>query len=297
MKKLFRKRTSIKNHLTPFTVLMLIVLLVYALILLLLLAWAGITAFKSQDDFFSNTWKLPKEWFWNFNAILDFSVKVNTSTGTQSVFVPQMIVNSLLYSTGCALVKTFITCVTAYVCAKYQYRFSKIVYTTVLITMIIPIVGSLPSEIAMARSLGLYNKIWGLWIMQANFLGMYFMVFFATFAVQPKAYVEAAKIDGANNWQIMFRISLPLIRSVFGTILLINFITYWNDYQTPLIYLPNYPTLANGTLSLSLTIDNFYSTTPMRIAGAVLLMMPALILFLVFQKRLMGNLDIGGIKG
>ena len=80
-------------------------------------------------------------------------------------------------------------------------------------------------------------------------------------------------------------------------IFLITFITYWNDYQTPLVYLPSYPTAAYGMLRLSKTIDNFYSSTPMIISGAVVLMVPVLVLFLCFHKRLLGNINIGGIKG
>ena len=117
------------------------------------------------------------------------------------------------------------------------------------------------------------------------------------FHAQPNAYAEAAKIDGANNYQVLFKVSIPLVKSLFGTILLINFIAYWNDYQTPLIYLPNKPTVAFGMLKLSQTIDNFYSTTPMRMTGSVLLMTPILALFLIFHKRMLGDLNVGGLKG
>ncbi len=291
------KSLSTKNRFSVTTVVMLIVLIAYSAILFGLLFWALLTSFKIQDDFVLNTWKFPKKWYMTFPAVFKFSVSVDTDLGTRFVKIPEMFVNSLTYSVGCALVKTTVTCITAYLCTKFNYSFSKIVKNIVIVCMIIPVVGSLPAEIAMARTFGFYNKIYGLWIMQANFLGMYFLIFCSAFAAQPNAYAEAAKIDGANNYQVLFGIALPLVRNVFGTIFLINFITYWNDYQTPLVYLPAYPTAAYGMLRLSTTIDNFYSTTPMIISGAVVLMVPALVLFLCFHKRLLGNINIGGIKG
>ena len=288
---------STKNTFTPVTIIMLVVLALYVIVLFGLLIWALLTSFKSQDDFFGNSYKLPTTWYWNFNAILKFGVRVETETSFRTVYMPEMLVNSVLYSIGCSFVKTLVTCIVAYLCSKFRYKFSKIVYNVVIVAMIIPIVGSLPAEIFMANAFGFYDHIWGLWIMQANFLGMYFLVFCAAFDAQPDSYAEAAKIDGANNYTILFKIALPLVRSLFGTVLLINFITYWNDYQTPLIYLPNKPTVAFGMLKLSQTIDNFYSTTPMRMTGSVLLMVPILVLFMIFHKRMLGDLNVGGIKG
>lgn len=292
-----KKSGSTKNTFTPITVIMLIVLVLYLIVLVGLLFWAVITSFKSNDDFMENTYKLPTIWYWNFNAILQYSVRAETETSFRNVLMPEMFLNSILYSLGCSFVKTLVTCIVAYLCAKFRYKFSKIVYNVVIIAMIIPIIGSLPAEIFMSKAFGFYDRVWGLWIMQANFLGMYFLVFFAAFESQPNAYAEAAKIDGANNYDVLFRIAIPLVRSLFGTILLVNFITYWNDYQTPLIYLPNKPTAALGMLKLSQTIDNFYSTTPMRMTGSVLLMVPILVLFMLFHKRMLGDLNVGGIKG
>ena len=163
--------------------------------------------------------------------------------------------------------------------------------------MIIPIVGSLPSEIQMAKNLMLYDKLWGLWIMKANFLGMYFLLFYNNFKVLPMAYTEAAKIDGAGNTTIFLRIIFPLIKNTFITIMLIKFIEFWNDYQIPLVYMPSYPTIALGMYHMAYTTINNLSRVPMRMAGSIMMITPILILFLAVQKRLLGNLTMGGIKG
>ena len=110
-------------------------------------------------------------------------------------------------------------------------------------------------------------------------------------------YEQAAKIDGANNFFILIKIILPLVRNIFFTVMLVNFIAFWNDYQVPLMYMPSYPTLAYGMYILANTKENGLSTVPMRMTGAMLLFLPILAVFIIFQNRLLGNLTMGGIKG
>ena len=69
------------------------------------------------------------------------------------------------------------------------------------------------------------------------------------------AYTEAACIDGAGNLSVLLRIILPLSRNTFFTVMLINFITFWNDYQTPLIYMPSKPTVAYGMFVIANATD------------------------------------------
>lgn len=295
------KHFATKNHFTPLTAIMLVVLLLYVFFLFTLLCWAVSTSLKSQDEFFNYKYQFPHELYLNFVSLIHYSVSVQKSIGdavvSTNIYLPAMFANSLLYSAGCAFIKTLTTCIVAYCCVKFKNKFSKIVYNTVIVAMIIPIVGSLPAEVATAKAFGFYDHIFGLWIMQMNFLGLYFLVFCTGFSSMPDAYAEAAKIDGANQYDILFRIAMPFVRSLWGTIFLVNFIAYWNDYQTPLVYMPTHPTVAYGMLRLAQTIDNFYSTTPMRMAGAIMLMLPALILFMIFHGRMLGNLNVGGIKG
>ena len=284
---------------TPVTIIMLVVLILYVASLFLLFLWALMTAFKDPlYDFRTNPWGFPKEFVWNFTYVFSqFAVPVSTAKRIGLVGMGEMYLYSFLYAGGSAFFNTLVPCITAYLCARFKYKFSRVMHTIVLVTMVIPVVGSLPAEIRMAQSLGLYDQIWGMWILKANFLGMYFLVFYNIFKVLPASYTEAAKIDGAGNMQVLLRIGLPLVRNTFFTVFLIYFIQYWNDYQTPLIYLPTYPTIANGMYSVSVTPTQEMSYVPMRIAAAILMLVPILVVFLIFQKRLLGNLTVGGIKG
>ena len=161
---------------------------------------------------------------------------------------------------------------------------------------LLPVVGSLPSQIQIAKDLNLYDSIWGMWLMKANFLSMYLLIFQGMFKAVPNDYTEAAKMDGASNFTICFKIMMPLVSKSFFTVYLLNFIGFWNDYQTPLIFMPNHPTVAYGLYLFNRSTDGALSTIPMKLTGSMIVMIPILIIFLIFQKRLTENELGGGIK-
>lgn len=284
-----RRKTS------SFFIVLFVFLIIYSLLLVGLLVWAMISSFKTPRDFQTNPVGLPEKIVNNFaEAIKLYKMQVGGVKGRPLyAMFPQMLYNSVLYSVGCALSNTVVTCLTAYCCARYKYRMSKIVYAVVLITMTIPIVGSLPSQIQVAQSLHTYNTVWGMWLQSATFLGLYFLVFYEMFASLPNSFFEAARIDGAGDFSLIFRIALPLAKNVFFTIFLLNFITYWNDYQTPLLFLKSMPVLSYGLYLI--TQSNAY--VPMIMAAATVVLAPVVLIFIFANKKLMGNLTVGGVKG
>ena len=216
----------------------------------------------------------------------------------EGVHITQMFVYSVLYSGGCALIATMVPCVMAYLVARYNYFFGKIIYGIVLVTMAIPIVGSLPSEIRMIENLKLMDTLWGLYVLKFNFLGIYFLVFHAQFKAIPKDYTEAAELDGASDWHIMLRIIFPISVGTITTVILLNFITFWNDYQIPMIYWPSHPVMAYG-MYYFVTVtrgQEGQGSTPVSVSAMILVAIPILILFGVFNKKIMANMSMGGIK-
>lgn len=312
-----------KERLSPLTIVMLVVLCLYCLFMFILVGWAFLKSLQHYSDQEDNPiipkifmWtkdnilkygyiidgKVNKDFLWiaNYAYVFDnFTVDIENPNGGGLIAVGfrEMLVNTILYAGGGAFVNALIQCLTAYLCARYAFKLSGVIYTAVIFAMILPVVGSLPSEIAMAQNLGIYDTIWGIWIMRANFLGMYFLVFHEMFKAMPASYSEAATIDGANDWQILWKIGLPLAKNTFLTILLLNFVTLWNDYQISMVYLPNHPTLAERLHYMQHNSDGLGQYHAIQMAGVFILMIPILTLFLCFHKRLMGNLTIGGVKG
>ncbi|GHV00714.1 sugar ABC transporter permease [Clostridia bacterium] len=280
-------------------VLLFAVLLVYVLLILLPLVWGLYTSLKTREGFVRDVlWPAWPPTFNNYvSAFSNFQIKVAGLQGTKVFYIYDMFLNSLLYALGGAVCSAIVTCVTAYLVAKFPYRFSKIVYGIVIVALILPIVGALPSQLQLTRAIGVYDNMIGMWIMNASFLNIYFLIFYATFKTVAKDYAEAASIDGASNFTILTRLMIPLVKNTLFMIILLQFIGLWNDYQTPMMFLPSAPTVAYGMYQFSFSALNSFNVETIKITGGIMMLMPVLILFLVFHKKLIGNLTMGGIKG
>ncbi len=279
------------------------VLVIYTVLFLWLLVWAFTSTFKDyQTDILvgKNYAGLPSEWIVsNYKTVWEAFKEIVTIDGRRyEVNAWGLIQNTLIYTIGCALAGTAVPCITAYVVARYGKKFRWLnIYTTVVLTcMIIPIVGSTPSEIQIAKALGLYDSLWGMIVLKANFLGMYYLIFHGLYRSMPDSFEEAARIDGASNWAIFSKIYFPLSFKTFSTVMLILGITFWNDYQTPLLYLETNPTLALWFFRFKDSTINALSYLPVRVTGAMFLIVPIFIIFVCLNKRLMGNLSLGGVK-
>ena len=194
-----------------------VVLLAYSVSLFIPVLWGLMTSFKTQSDFRHSVFGWPKPFtFENYatavrNLFRDVQDPHNASQMLR-VYFPLMFVYSLLYAGGCAIFSTTTACVVAYATVKFsKFKLSKVIYTIVIVTMILPVIGNLPSEIRMSQLLGLYNTFLGIWIMKMTFLGMYFLVFHATFRGVAKDYYEAAYLDGASELRVMLQIAFPLV--------------------------------------------------------------------------------------
>ena len=292
-------RSKIRKKISPLNVTLLIVLSLYTLSMFIMLAWGILTSLKTVDGYLEDPVGLPKQWaFENFVTVfMEFKLKRSVyGVGDVTTYIEGMALNSILYSVGGALIQAFVPCFMAYLTAKFRYKFSNVLFWVVTVTMTIPIVGEAPSAIQLMNSIGLYDTIFGNWIQKFSFLGMYFLVFYATFKDLPNDYAEAAYVDGAGETRIFFQIIFPLVRNMFLTVVLLKFIDFWNDYQTALIYLPSYPTIAYGVYYMSVSKDNDLSATPLRMASSVIMLVPILVIFLIFKDRIMNNVSMGGIK-
>ena len=289
-----------KISIPVFEIVSFIFLLAYALSLVLPLIWSFFTSFKGSIDYRLNPIGLPKKWEFLYDNVLgQFSAPItkNNVTTEGGANLATMLVNSIWYSFGTSFVSTVVSFLVGYVVARFRFKFCNVIYTIVILQMIIPTVGTLPSEIAIAQGLRLYNTVYGMLFMKSYVTGLYFLSFYAALRVIPRDYEEAAYLDGAGNFRVMFSIMLPMASGVFGAVFLLNFISYWNDYQTPMVYMPGYPKIAYGLYYLcNVPRDDIDSSIPMQLAGCMFMALPLLLLFLASHKKLLGNVSLGGLK-
>lgn len=270
----------------------------YALSMLFVLFWGIMSSFKADLAFALDPISFPKKFVFENYALAwkVFYVRAG-KTVPVDIYIEEMLLNSILYAGGSALVQATVQFTMAYVAARFAFKFGKIVYTIVILGMIIPLVGTEPSALAIASFLNLRDSILGMFVMKGYFLGMYFLVFYEMLKAFPKDYDEAAYIDGASNLTVLTRIIAPLSATTYFTIVLLLFVTYWNDYTTPLLYMPNIPTAAYGLLTFWTNPQSSEAAnTPVQLAASAIMMIPTLLLFLAFHKKLLSNITIGGVK-
>lgn len=308
-------KSVIKKEKSWFSTVLFTVLTIFSLIMIVLLYWAIITSVKNESDFTmgKNYFGLPKDyynnnnllniWQWNWSNFITIT-KYFTVTGVvrngRDVSVPfdMQVVYTVMYACGGAFVATACPCLVAYARKRYDYKFLTVLDYIVLFAMIVPIVGSQASMISLLHSFNIYDTFLALYLQKFNFANMYYLVFVAVFKGVSKEYYEAAGIDGANEFQILTQIALPLVLTSFGLVFLLFFVQFWNDYQTLLVYAPSHPTIAYGLFRVltDATGSSERGYTTVQMAGCVLITLPVIVLFIIFKDKLMGNVSIGGVK-
>lgn len=289
-----KDKNKLKSNNSAFLIIMSVILFIYAISIITMFIWGFYNSFKDANgyEFEKNPIAIPLIWhFENFSIVLsNFKYKGTDVFG--------MYVNSILYAFGGAFIHSIVPCLVSYIVAKFgkKFKFLNIYTTIVIVCMSISIVGSDISALKIADMFGLKNNIIGMWIMKAHFLGMYYLIFLGAFGAIPDSFIESAKIDGANNFTVLLKIMLPLVKNTFVTICLLQFIGLWNDYQTPLLYMPKLPTISYGLYRFSVEPVSQISSAPVHFMASMIVFLPILIVFCFLQKRIMGNISMGGLK-
>ncbi len=203
--------------------------------------------------------------------------------------------NSALVAVSVTLVSLFINSLAGYAFAKLRFRGRERIFQTLLAALVIPAqVAMLPLFLEM-RALGLVNSYAGVVVpAAASIFGIFLIRQFARSI--PDSLVEAARIDGASEFQIYRTVALPLLRPVLVTLALFTFMGSWNDFMWPLIVLTDDDLytlpVALATLTRERVQDNEF-----MMAGAVVTTLPVLVVFLALQRQYVRGIMLGGVKG
>lgn len=278
------------------------VLGLYCASLIFLIVWMLYTSFKSAVDYALNTFGLPEMWIIeNYTEVFRLlKIKVSTARGIVQYNMLDMAVFSIVRSVGTSVIMVFTQTCVAYILSKYKFVGNKFIYTLGIVVMVIPIVGNLPSAMLVRKALGIYDNL-ALFILTSPsvIFGLHFLVLYGAFKSIPWSYAEAAFIDGAGHYTVMFRIMLPMMLPTCVALFVLDFLSTWNDYMTHLVWLPSYPNLAYGMyrFQYDATGGNSSVTTPMILAGFTIVMIPTVALYGGLQSIIMKQLNVGGLKG
>jgi ABC-type glycerol-3-phosphate transport system permease component len=202
--------------------------------------------------------------------------------------------NSLFVTGMNTTIVLFTSTLAGYVFSKYKFNGKTALFAIMLATMMIPPQTIMIPQFLLIDTIGLYDSVWALIIPAfINVFGVYLCKQFCDEI--PKELMESAKIDGAGDFKIYYKIVIPQIRPAIGALAIFAFLEYWNDYLNPLIFLSSQDKM---TLPLALS---FFSTHHGRdigatMAAAALIMVPVTIVFLIFQKHFNKGISMTGMK-
>jgi multiple sugar transport system permease protein len=205
------------------------------------------------------------------------------------------LLNSTLLATAVTLVSLLFNSMAGYAFAKLRFRGRDRLFRTLLGALVIPAqVAMLPLFLEM-RALGLVNTYGGVIVpAAASIFGIFLIRQFALSI--PDSLLEAARLDGASEWRIYWSVAMPLMKPILVTLALFTFMGTWNDFMWPLIVLTEDSMytlpVALATLARERVQDN-----ELMMAGAVVTVLPVLIVFLALQRYYIQGIMMGSLKG
>ena len=267
-----------------------VIITIYAITLVAPFGWAFFSAFKDERQFAESALAFPSPWHWE-NIVRTF-----TEFEVDGVNFVSMIVNTILFTIIHTVPSIFVPFFAAYACSKFPNKYTKTLYWLQLIVIAVPLVGSMTSYYKILVAFNIKNNYSMIWVLSCGFGGMMFFIFHSFLGGISWTYAEAAKIDGAGNWRILFQIMLPMAKGIVIAQTVVTIIGFWNDYSGPLLYMPDFPTISVGLYRFQ-NLQMHRANRPIFMMGVLYSIIPAIVLFACFSKTFMSSITIGGIKG
>lgn len=283
--------TKVKNTIWySIKYLMYIVMVVWSLSFVAILLWLVMNSLKTGVEYTQDVFSLPKKWDWENYKIVISQIQF------KGYSLLGMMGNSLTYigiSIFCAL--TFPQ-MAAYALARFDFKGKKLIESVVLISMTIPVVGTLSSTLNFFLTTGLYDTWLGILFMNSSALGFGQIVLTSFYRGMENAYAEAAYMDGASEWVVFLKIYYPQSWPIVFPSLISSIIGAWNDFMTGYLFLPSHPTIALGMQQMQKMFVTFGNDYPLLFAGMVMMLIPIIVIFLRFSKVMLNNKNLGALK-
>lgn len=244
-----------------------------------------ISSLKTQADWSKSKFGLP-------NPV----TFVNYATAWKRAKVPQTFLNSMIVTVGGIFLCFFVCILASFSVTKMKYKGRNIVFLVLISSLMIPMQTILYSFFQVMTGLNLVDKHFGLILAFATFQIPVTVYQYSAYIKRiPTSIVEAAKIDGASYFVLLFRIIVPIAKPVIFTAGLVSFAWMWNDILLPIMVMQS-PKSQTLIVALS-SLKGQYGTFPTLIcAGAFLGIFPVSVFYLVFQRQLISGITSGALK-
>ena len=276
-----------------------IVLSILAISIIVPVGWVFIASIKQNNEFYGSPWRLPQTFY--FQNFID---------AWGSAHMGEYMLNSVIVTLLALTVLLVVALPAAYCLSRFKFRLRKILNILFMAGLFINVNYIVVPIFLMFIDADKMLKSWGLSPFFLNNIYVLAIVYAATalpftiyllsgyFVTIPRTYEEAAYIDGSGYFRTMIKVILPMARPSIITVILFNFLSFWNEYIIAITMLTDpkgAKTLPVGLMNL-MKAQNAAAQYGRMYAGLVLVMLPTLILYIIVQKKLTQGMTLGGLK-
>lgn len=306
-----KNRKSIGTE-TLFKIFVYVALITFAVTIIVPVGWVFLASIKENPEFYGNPWDLPKGFY--FQNFIDAFNKANMGA---------YLLNSVIVTVLALAILLVVALPAAYVLSRYKFRGRKLLNVLFMGGLfinvnyiVVPIflmlvdgnkgLSSLMENLHVEAGSPVYNFLSGFFLDNLFILALIyastalpFTIYLLSsyFATLPKDYEEAAYVDGSGYFRTMVKIIMPMAKPSIITVILFNFLSFWNEYIIAMTLLPGEgKTLPVGLMNL-MKAQNAAAQYGQMYAGLVIVMLPTLILYIMVQKKLTQGMTVGGLKG
>ncbi|MEX2543252.1 MAG: carbohydrate ABC transporter permease [Trueperaceae bacterium] len=262
-----------------------IILITHTVVILYPIVMMGLTAFKSTREIFRNPFGLPDVW-----SLANF-IRVWEQTNFTLYFR-----NSVVVTSGAILLILVLGVMASYALARYQFKGNELLYLFFLSGLMLPLKLAVIPLFIQFKSMGLTNNLLGLVCIYAA-EGLPSAVFILTGFLRtlPRDLESAARIDGASEFQTLFRVMLPLIRPALVIVAIYNLVPVWNDFFFPLVFIQS-ESLKTLPLGLTVFMGQYSTDWAVLFAGLTVAALPVIALYVIMSRQFIRGLTAGALK-
>lgn len=274
-----------------------VALITLAVVILVPVVWVFLASIKTNAEFYGNPWSMPISFY--FQNFIDAFQKANMG---------EYFLNSIIVTVIALVIMLVVALPAAYVLARFNFRGRKFLSTAFMAGLfinvnyiVVPIFLMLLDGDKFLRGIigtgfFLNNRFILALVYAATHLPFTIYLLSGYFKTLPKAYEEAAFIDGCGYFKTMTDIMIPMARPSIITVILFNFLSFWNEYIIALTLMPSGPKTLPVGLENLMAVQKTATNFGQMYAGLVIVMLPTLILYIMVQKKLTQGMSLGGLK-
>jgi multiple sugar transport system permease protein len=284
MMGMFLKRNKNKKKKEKIDIILNGLVIFFAVLNLFPLYWLFTSSLKNSSDVV----KMPPDWFPKTITFSNYVDVFNNQPAFRWAF------NSIFVSLVSTIALIIVSCLAAYAFSKLKFKGRNVIFIIFISSLMVPKEVMIVPLFRIVQDLGMVNSLNGMiWPNVATAFGVFMLKGF--FDSIPDSLRESAKIDGASEFTVFYRIMLPMVKPGIGALFILNFVQVWNDYLWQLVVGQdeNSKTLMVGIATLMQDLNPNFAY---KMAGATVAAVPMLLIFIFFQKYFTSGISIGAVK-